>query len=51
MSDIVMVHFEMSDVFSYAEDESVIDPLLPQHLAHFGIDFSSLQKVCNLNFD
>ncbi|MCD7471569.1 ubiquitin-specific protease ubp14 [Datura stramonium] len=34
-----------SDVFSYPEDESVVDPLLAQHLAHFGIDFSSLQKL------
>lgn len=39
----------MLDVFSYPEDESVIDPLLPHHLAHFGIDFSSLQKVSTLN--
>lgn len=22
------------------------DPLLAEHLAHFGIDFSSLRKVC-----
>ncbi|KAG6421313.1 hypothetical protein SASPL_117864 [Salvia splendens] len=34
-----------SDVYSYAEDESVVDPLLAQHLQHFGIDFSSLQKT------
>lgn len=34
-----------SDVFSYPEDESVLDPQLAQHLAFFGIDFSSLQKV------
>eukprot|EP00899_Mesostigma_viride_P006052 jgi/Mesvir1/15448/Mv06630-RA.3 len=50
-----------ADVFSYAEDDSVEDPLLPQHLAHFGIDFSSLKKTemttaeqeldQNLNFD
>lgn len=36
---------EGADVFSYAEDQSVEDPLLAQHLAHFGIDFSSLQKT------
>ncbi|KAI8564965.1 hypothetical protein RHMOL_Rhmol03G0224000 [Rhododendron molle] len=35
----------ISDVFSYPEDESVLDPLLAQHLAYFGIDFSSLQKT------
>ncbi|CAO2833461.1 unnamed protein product [Amaranthus hypochondriacus] len=41
----ITADLEAADVFSYAEDESVIDPLLPQHLAHFGIDFSSLQKT------
>ncbi|GJN37313.1 hypothetical protein PR202_gb26251 [Eleusine coracana subsp. coracana] len=50
-----------SDVFSYPEDDSVEDPLLAQHLSHFGIDFSSLQKTemttaereldCNTNYD
>lgn len=34
-----------SDVYSYPEDDSVLDPILGQHLAFFGIDFSSLQKV------
>jgi ubiquitin carboxyl-terminal hydrolase 5/13 len=37
-----------SDVFSYPEDDSVVDPLLAQHLAFFGIDFSALQKVSHL---
>ncbi|XP_076935914.1 ubiquitin carboxyl-terminal hydrolase 14-like [Bidens hawaiensis] len=36
---------EGADVFSYPEDESVTDPLLADHLAFFGIDFSSLQKT------
>lgn len=36
---------EAADVFSYPEDESVLDPQLAQHLAFFGIDFSSLQKT------
>ena len=35
----------LADVYSYPEDDSVLDPLLAQHLAHFGIDFSSMQKV------
>ncbi|KAL6538376.1 ubiquitin-specific protease ubp14 [Orobanche gracilis] len=35
----------VSDVYSYDEDASVVDPLLAQHLQHFGIDFSSLQKT------
>ncbi|CAL9158542.1 unnamed protein product [Musa hybrid cultivar] len=34
-----------ADVFSYPEDDTVEDPLLAQHLAFFGIDFSSLQKT------
>ncbi|KAK8921317.1 Ubiquitin carboxyl-terminal hydrolase 14 [Platanthera zijinensis] len=52
---------EKADVFSYPEDETVVDPLLAQHLAFFGIDFSSLQKTemttaekeldQNMNFD
>ncbi|PHT77166.1 Ubiquitin carboxyl-terminal hydrolase 14 [Capsicum annuum] len=41
----VTADLDGADVFSYPEDESVIDPLLAQHLAHFGIDFSSLQKT------
>ncbi|KMS98384.1 hypothetical protein BVRB_4g093360 isoform D [Beta vulgaris subsp. vulgaris] len=41
----ITADLEAADVFSYPEDESVIDPLLPHHLAHFGIDFSSLQKT------
>ncbi|KAG1365405.1 putative Ubiquitin carboxyl-terminal hydrolase 14 [Cocos nucifera] len=50
-----------ADVFSYPEDDGVEDPLLAQHLAFFGIDFSSLQKTemttaereldQNINFD
>ncbi|KAI3810814.1 hypothetical protein L1987_20436 [Smallanthus sonchifolius] len=36
---------EGAGVFSYPEDESVTNPLLADHLAFFGIDFSSLQKV------
>ncbi|XP_022028512.1 ubiquitin carboxyl-terminal hydrolase 14 isoform X1 [Helianthus annuus] len=36
---------EGADVFSYPEDDSVTDPLLAEHLAFFGIDFSSLQKT------
>ena len=35
----------LADVYSYPEDDSVLDPHLAQHLAHFGIDFSTMQKV------
>ncbi|XP_044473874.1 ubiquitin carboxyl-terminal hydrolase 14-like isoform X3 [Mangifera indica] len=41
----ITADLEGSDVFSYPEDDSVLDPLLAQHLAFFGIDFSSLKKT------
>ncbi|KAL5706699.1 ubiquitinyl hydrolase 1 [Ranunculus cassubicifolius] len=41
----ITADLEAADVFSYPEDESVEDPYLAQHLAFFGIDFSSLQKT------
>ncbi|XP_052206730.1 ubiquitin carboxyl-terminal hydrolase 14 isoform X2 [Diospyros lotus] len=41
----ITADLDAADVFSYPEDESVLDPLLGQHLAFFGIDFSSLQKT------
>ena len=36
-----------ADVWSYASDEDtlVIDPLLPQHLSHWGIDIMKLSKT------
>ncbi|CAJ0592736.1 unnamed protein product [Cylicocyclus nassatus] len=34
-----------ADVFSYDEDDAVIDPNLEKHLAHFGIDARSLKKT------
>jgi ubiquitin carboxyl-terminal hydrolase 5/13 len=50
-----------ADVFSYAEDDSVLDPLLAQHLAHFGINVNQMEKTekttaelqidINLNYD
>eukprot|EP00250_Pteridium_aquilinum_P014295 c21898_g1_i1 orf=273-2696(-) len=52
---------EAADVYSYTEDDTVGDPWLAEHLAHFGIDFSSLKKTemttaereldQNVNFD
>lgn len=41
----ITADLEGADVFSYPEDDSIEDPLLAQHLAFFGIDFSSLQKT------
>lgn len=37
-----------ADVYSYAEDDMVEDPLLKQHLAHFGINMEGMKKVCVL---
>ncbi|KAK2369660.1 ubiquitin-specific protease ubp14 [Trifolium repens] len=41
----ITADLEAADVYSYPEDDNVLDPLLAQHLAFFGIDFSSLQKT------
>jgi ubiquitin carboxyl-terminal hydrolase 5/13 len=34
-----------ADVFSYAENDMVIDPYLTKHLAHFGINMEQMQKT------
>lgn len=34
-----------ADVYSYAEDDMVEDPLIKQHLAHFGINMEGMKKV------
>ncbi|KAG4385691.1 hypothetical protein AAZX31_12G135800 [Glycine max] len=41
----ITADLEAADVYSYPDDESVLDPQLAQHLAFFGIDFSSLRKT------
>eukprot|EP00898_Chlorokybus_atmophyticus_P002300 jgi/Chlat1/3070/Chrsp21S03316 len=41
----ITADLQSADVYSYAEDDAVEDPNLDQHLAHFGIDFSSLTKT------
>ena len=33
------------DVYSYDEDDMVLDPKLPEHQAHFGIDIMSMKKT------
>jgi len=33
------------DIYSYSEDASVRDPLLAQHLAHFGLDIKKFKKT------
>lgn len=34
-----------ADVYSYEEDDMVEDPLLAEHLAHFGINLNAMQKT------
>ncbi|CAJ0956733.1 unnamed protein product, partial [Mesorhabditis belari] len=36
---------ETADVYSYDEDDAVIDPNLRSHLAHFGLDVDRLHKT------
>lgn len=39
------IHAGGADVFSYAENDEVIDPKLREHLAHFGLDMDTMCKV------
>lgn len=41
---------EGADVHSYAEDNAVEHRFLSQHLAHFGIGFSSLRKDNKISY-
>ena len=34
-----------ADVFSYEEDDMVLDPYLEKHLEHFGIKMTSMEKT------
>uniref|UniRef100_A0A3B3S9B0 Ubiquitin carboxyl-terminal hydrolase n=1 Tax=Paramormyrops kingsleyae TaxID=1676925 RepID=A0A3B3S9B0_9TELE len=34
-----------ADVYSYDEDDMVLDAKLPEHLAHFGIDMMTMEKT------
>uniref|UniRef100_A0A8C1I135 Ubiquitin carboxyl-terminal hydrolase n=1 Tax=Cyprinus carpio carpio TaxID=630221 RepID=A0A8C1I135_CYPCA len=38
-----------ADVYSYDEDDMVLDSKLPEHLSHFGIDMMTMEKVLSLN--
>lgn len=37
--------FVCLDVYSYDEDDMVLDAKLPEHLAHFGINMMTMEKV------
>lgn len=34
----------VSDVYSFEEEEAVLDPLISEHLSHFGIDMLQMQS-------
>ena len=34
-----------ADVYSYSEDDMVLDPFLDKHLAHFGINVKTMEKT------
>lgn len=38
------------DVYSFDEEEPVLDPHIAKHLAHFGIDMLQMQVVGNPSF-
>lgn len=42
-----MFYFLFLDVYSYEEDDMVLDPYLDKHLTHFGINMRALEKVYN----
>lgn len=37
-------------MYSYDEDDMVLDSKLPEHLAHFGIDMMTMEKACSVVF-
>lgn len=41
----MLIYLFVKDVFSYDEDDMVEDPNLAQHLAHFGINITQMEKV------
>lgn len=38
-------NLELIDVYSYDEDDAVIDPNLEKHLKHFGLDPTKMEKT------
>ncbi|CAB3407139.1 unnamed protein product [Caenorhabditis bovis] len=41
----ICAQLDAADVYSYDEDDAVIDPNLDKHLAHFGLDCTKMQKT------
>lgn len=42
--------FLCPDVYSYDEDDMVLDSKLAEHLSHFGIDMMTMEKVSVYHF-
>lgn len=40
--------FVFADVYSYDEDDMVLDSKLPEHLAHFGINMMTMEKASSV---
>ncbi|CAD5207649.1 unnamed protein product [Bursaphelenchus okinawaensis] len=45
------IHNGEGDVYSYAEQDTVRDPYLKKHLAHFGLDLNKFQKTEKSTFE
>lgn len=43
-SNIFLTAGLISDVYSFEEEEAVLDPHISEHLSHFGIDMLQMQK-------
>ncbi len=41
--------FAFPDVYSYDEDDMVLDSKLPEHLSHFGIDMMTMEKASTVS--
>lgn len=39
-----VVNVLVSDVYSFEEEEAVLDPVISEHLSHFGIDMLQMQN-------
>jgi len=45
-TDNISFILSFADVYSFDEEEAVLDPHISEHLLHFGIDMLQMQRVC-----
>lgn len=45
---LIAILFLCPDVYSYDEDDMVLDSKLPEHLSHFGIDMMTMEKASSV---